>query len=192
MVNSELWSLESNLSDNAKEQLSKWENSRVKVSRNSWDIDFILQAYLVSNRSLDAQTKCGCVLVRDKTIIGTGYNSFIRNIDDSVLPNLRPDKYPFMIHSEHNAILNCAKNGISCDGAKAYVTGPPCCSCLQYMYQAGIVEICFLSTNKAEMTKNSEYDTQFEILSSLMKNVKIVCLEADEETLEKIKKIRSC
>jgi dCMP deaminase len=191
MVNSELWSTEE-LSENAKTQIFQWANSRTKVSRNSWDIDFILQAYLVSNRSLDAQTKCGCVLVRDKTIIGTGYNSFIRNIDDDVLPNLRPDKYPFMIHSEHNAILNCAKNGISCNGAKAYITGPPCCSCLQYMYQAGISEIYFLNANKAEMTKNLEYDTQFEILSHLMKNVKVVCIEPDEETLEKIKKIKSC
>jgi len=191
MVNSELWSTEE-LSENAKTQIFQWANSRTKVSRNSWDIDFILQAYLVSNRSLDAQTKCGCILVRDKTIIGTGYNSFIRNIDDDVLPNLRPDKYPFMIHSEHNAILNCAKNGISCNGAKAYITGPPCCSCLQYMYQAGISEIYFLNANKAEMTKNLEYDTQFEILSHLMKNVKVVCIEPDEETLEKIKKIKSC
>ncbi len=191
MVNSKLWSTEE-LSENAKTQIFQWANSRTKVSRNSWDIDFILQAYLVSNRSLDAQTKCGCVLVRDKTIIGTGYNSFIRNIDDDVLPNLRPDKYPFMIHSEHNAILNCAKNGISCNGAKAYITGPPCCSCLQYMYQAGISEIYFLNANKAEMTKNLEYDTQFEILSHLMKNVKVVCIEPDEETLEKIKKIKSC
>lgn len=191
MVNSKLWSTEE-LSENAKTQIFQWANSKVKVNRNSWDIDFILQAYLVSNRSLDAQTKCGCVLVRDKTIIGTGYNSFIRNIDDDVLPNLRPEKYPFMIHSEHNAILNCAKNGISCNGAKAYITGPPCCSCLQYMYQAGISEIYFLNANKAEMTKNLEYDTQFEILSHLMKNVKVVCIEPDEETLEKIKKIKSC
>lgn len=191
MVNSELWSTEG-LSENAKTQIFQWANSKVKVNRNSWDVDFILQAFLISNRSLDAQTKCGCILVRDKTIIGTGYNSFIRNIDDSVLPNIRPDKYPFMIHAEHNAILNCAKNGISCNGAKAYITGPPCCSCLQYMYQAGISEIYFLNANKAEMTKNLEYDTQFEILSYLMKNVKVVCIEPDEETLEKIKKIKSC
>lgn len=192
MTNSKQWNLESNLSENAKTQIFQWANSRVKVSRNSWDIDFILQAYLVSNRSLDAQTKCGCVLVRDKTIVGTGYNSFIRNIDDSVLPNVRPNKYPFMIHAEHNAILNCAKNGISCEGATAYITGQPCASCLQYMYQAGISEICYGEYEIPHMMQNKQYDTQFEILSHLMKNFKIVTLDFDEETLEKIRKIKSC
>ena len=196
----ELWNLGPNLtllsfdslSDDAKNQLKEWRYRQEKVTRNSWHLDFILQAYLVARRSLDAQTKCGCILVRDKTIIGTGYNSFIRNIKDNILPNLRPEKYPFMIHSEHNAILNCAKNGISTDGARAYLTGPPCCNCLQYMYQAGIIEIYYANYNKAEMTCNKEYDTQFEILAHLMQNIKIVCLDLDKETLEKIEKIKSC
>lgn len=191
MVNSELWSTEG-LSENAKTQIFQWANSKVKVNRNSWDVDFILQAFLISNRSLDAQTKCGCVLVRDKTIIGTGYNSFIRNIDDSVLPNIRPDKYPFMIHAEHNAILNCAKNGISCEGATAYITGQPCSSCLQYMYQAGICKICYNNYEVPHMMQNKLFDAQFEILVSLMKNLEVVTLDFDEETLEKIKKIKSC
>jgi dCMP deaminase len=178
------------LSEDAKTQLFKWHNSKVSVERNSWHIYFILQSYLVSTRSLDSQTKCGCILVKDKTIIGTGYNSFVRNIKNDVLPNIRPEKYPFMIHSEHNAILNCAKNGISTDGATAYVTGPPCCSCLQYMYQAGITELYFANANKAIMTENKQYDTQFEILAHLMQNLKIVSIDLDEETKEKIRKIQ--
>src|SRR5690606_4098459 len=109
------------------------------------------------------------------------------------LPNLRPDKYPFMIHSEHNAILNCAKNGISTDGATAYITGPPCCDCLQYMYQSGIKAIYFANANHANMTQNKEYEIRFEILSYLMhKGLDIFCLDLDKETLEKISKIKSC
>jgi dCMP deaminase len=181
------------LSEKSKEQCRNWRSSQKPVDRNNWHVYFILQAYLVSTRSLDAQTQCGCVLVKDKAVIGTGYNSFIRNIKDNVLPNLRPDKYPFMIHSEHNAVLNCARHGISCEGAFAYVTGPPCCSCLQYMYQAGIKAVYFANNNKANMNMNSEYDIQFEILSHLIhKGMEIFCLDIDRKTLEKINKIKSC
>lgn len=180
------------LSDEAKSKLAGWKKSQQKIERNNWHLYFILQSYLISTRSLDAQTRCGCVLVKDKSIIGTGYNSFIRNVNDHKLPNLRPDKYPFMIHSEHNAILNCAKNGISCDGAKAYITGPPCCACLQYMYQAGINEIYFANYNHANMCAGTEHDTQFEILVHLMQKVRIFCLDLDKDTIEKIEKIKSC
>ncbi len=156
------------LSHEANLTIASYQSYQAAVERNDWHTHFILEAYLASTRSLDSQTRCGCVIVRDKTVISTGYNSFVRNIKDDVLPNVRPAKYPFMIHSEHNAILTCAKNGISTDGTSAYVTGPPCCNCLQYLYQAGIKEIYFPNNNKAEMTKNSDYDTQFEILAHLM------------------------
>ncbi len=180
------------LSDPAKEQLLEWRSQHQKVERNNWHLYFILQCYLVSTRSLDAQTRCGCVLVKNNTVIGTGYNSFVGNIDDHKLPNLRPAKYPFMIHSEHNAVLSCAKNGVSCEGATAYITGPPCCGCLQYMYQAGIRAIYFANYNHANMCSNIEHDTQFEILANLMPNMRIFCLDLDKTTIEKIEKIKSC
>jgi dCMP deaminase len=180
------------LSDEARTQIDKWRESRQKVSRSNWHIHFILQAYLASTRSLDAQTKHGCILVKNNRIIGTGYNSFIREINDKILPNLRPDKYPFMIHSEQNAILNCAKNGISTNNSNAYITGPPCCDCLQYMYQAGVQNIYYANNNKAEMTKNKEYDINFEILSNLMQKINIYSINLDETTMEKIRKIQSC
>jgi dCMP deaminase len=179
------------LSDTAKSQLDSWKSNKEPVTRNSWHLYFILQAYLVSTRSLDAQTKCGCVLVKDNAIVGSGYNSFVRNINDHRLPNLRPDKYPFMIHAEHNAILNCARHGISCNATKAYITGPPCCNCLQYMYQAGVAEIYYANYNKANMTMNHEYDTQFEILVNLMQKIRIFCLDLDPSTIEKIETIKS-
>ena len=181
------------LSEDAQKQCEQWRDKQVKIDRNNWHIHFILQAYLVSTRSLDAQTQCGCVLTKDKTIIGTGYNSFIRGIRDNILPNLRPDKYPFMIHSEHNAILNCAKNGNSTNGATAYITGPPCCDCLQFMYQAGIKSIYYANNNIANMTANKEYEIRFEILSYLIhKGLEIFCLDLDKNTLDKINKIKGC
>lgn len=117
----------------------------------------MLEALLWSLRSHDAQTKHGCVLVRNKTVLSTGYNGFISEIDDTQLPNIRPYKYDFMVHAEHNAILNCACNGVSTLGAQAYITGAPCNNCLQYMWQAGINEIIYSDFTNTKMLENEQY-----------------------------------
>lgn len=104
----------------------------------SWDEYFFSIAKLASYRSPDAETKHGTVIVKDNKIIGTGYNGFPRKMDDSTLPNRRPDKYVWMIHSEANAVLNCTA---SPQGATAYVTGECCFECLKTMWQAGIVHV---------------------------------------------------
>lgn len=180
------------LSDAARIKIKGWDNLKEEVNRISWHEYFILQAYLVSTRSLDAQTQCGCVLVdKDMHVVSSGYNSFVRNVDDDILPNLRPDKYDFMMHSEHNAILSCARAGIKCDGLAAYITGPPCCNCLQYMYQSGIKNIYYPQANLAKMTDNDKYKTDFEILLFLMKNLNVYVVDLDETMLNKIEKIKS-
>lgn len=118
---------------------------------NKWDITFFNEAILWSKNSHDAQTKCGCTLVKDKTCISTGYNGFIRDIDDKVLPRVRPEKYPFMIHAEANAIYNSTRLGRSTLGATAYITGPPCIACLQMLYQCGISTIKFTDVSNIRM-----------------------------------------
>ena len=110
---------------------------------NDWDNMFFSSAALWSRKSHDCETQCGCVLVKNKTIISTGYNGFIRDIDDTLLPNHRPQKYPFMIHAEANAIYNAAREGQSTIGARAYITAIPCGGCLQMLWQCGVHEIYF-------------------------------------------------
>ena len=67
----------------------------------------------------------------------------MRGIDDSLLPNVRPEKYEFMIHSEISAILTCARQGRPTKGMTIYVTGMPCLRCLQYIHQAGIKKVIY-------------------------------------------------
>ena len=112
-------------------------------SPDNWDNMFFSEAVLWSRRSHDSQTQCGCVLVKNKTSIATGYNGFMRDVNDRKLPTERPDKYPFMIHAEANAIYNCAREGKSTLGARAYITAAPCTSCLQMLWQCGVHEIYF-------------------------------------------------
>jgi dCMP deaminase len=161
----------SSLSTEAQNLIETWHanKKRVDCDRPSWDDYYLNLAHHVAKRSLDSQTQCGCVITnQDHQPLGFGYNSFIRGIDDSILPNVRKDKYPFMIHSELNAIFNCSlppKNGI------AYITGPPCPHCLQSLWQVGIREIVYGQnhTHMQQKTKAIE-----EILILLMQEQGLV------------------
>lgn len=124
------------------QELLRVQNKHVSVERPPWHIYFLDLAKHIATRSIDARTKVGCVLTTSNNeIISTGYNSYIRNIDDSILPNYDSSKLDYMIHAEVNAILNAARQGKSTMDAIVYLTGHPCFSCLQYMWQAGIRKV---------------------------------------------------
>ena len=141
---------------------------RTEIKRKPWDHTFLIEAALWAERSHDAETQCGCVLVKDKTPLSVGYNGFIRDIDDSVLPNLRPHKYPFMIHAEINAILNCARQGKSTLGAIAYITTKPCVQCFQFLWQAGITRIVYSNISCSHNYNHDEADDQIQALLLLI------------------------
>lgn len=160
------WS--SGLSPRAKSLIKEWEVSRKSADRPSSHDTFLLIAHVVSKRSHDARTQHGCVLVDQAGhIVATGYNGFIREIDDSILPNLEKDKYPFMLHSEHNAVLSCARQGKSTNGLICYNTGPPCLNCYQILWQAGISRI-ICGDKKSNMLQNEEYKAKIQILQTLL------------------------
>ena len=109
------------------------------MTRPSWTDYFLGLAKVVAQRSHDIQTKHGCVITDpNHRIISLGYNGFPRNLADNLLPNTRPDKYPWMIHAERNALSNCIirpENGI------AYVTGQCCNDCIMALWQEGIKKV---------------------------------------------------
>jgi dCMP deaminase len=108
----------------------------------SWDQYFLGMAFFVSMRSKDAQTKHGAIIVDDSNIVlGMGYNSFARGLPDSEYPNTRPEKYPYMIHAEENAIFNCNANLRGIKNIRLYVTGSCCFNCIQRVAQVGIKKI---------------------------------------------------
>jgi dCMP deaminase len=107
-----------------------------------WDIRFIRIAHEVQSWSKDPSTKCGCVLVRDRRIISTGYNGLPEHVSDSFERYRdREFKLAAIIHAEKNAIFNAAKNGALTEGATAYVTWPPCSQCAAALVQAGITKV---------------------------------------------------
>jgi dCMP deaminase len=112
--------------------------------RPNWIDYFLGLAKVVSQRSHDIQTQHGCVIAdRNNRILGVGYNGFARGLLDDNLPNTRPDKYPWMIHAERNALSNCV---VRPDNGIAYVTGQCCNDCIMALWQEGV--------NKVIMSKN--------------------------------------
>jgi dCMP deaminase len=108
----------------------------------AFDVCCMKQVYLAAERSKDPRTKIGAVLVREKNVIGTGYNGFARKVNDSPdRYNDKPTKYKFVVHAEDNAILTCARLGIPTLGSVLYTNGIPCRECCKSVIQGGITEI---------------------------------------------------
>lgn len=116
----------------------------------SWDEYFMGVASLSAMRSKDPNTQVGCCIVGAKNrIASVGYNGFPFGCDDDEYPWSRhadgleesETKYPYVVHSELNAILNY--RGESLDGAKMYVTMFPCYECAKAIIQSGIREVIY-------------------------------------------------
>jgi len=137
------------------------------VDRIKWPDLMLFLAYIVSSRSHDVQTQHGAIICnQDNEIIATGYNGFVRGIDDSILPNTRPNKYAIMIHAEENSILNCARQGKSTKGTTIYVTGMPCLHCLQCIWQAGIIKVIY-GKQLSHMQKSEDAEEKSNMILSL-------------------------
>ncbi len=112
------------------------------IDRPSWDVYFLSLAFLIAQRSIDPNTKHGALAVdQENSIIATGYNSPPRGCDDSKIPLTRPEKYTYLLHAEEALICNAARFGISLRGAKLYISGPACSSCIRKIINAGFVSI---------------------------------------------------
>jgi len=109
----------------------------------NWDDYFMSMAYLVAMKSKDERTHIGAVVVgSDNEIKSTGYNSFVRGLNDNVSERQeKPEKYFWMEHAERNAIYNATLNGTSLKGCKMYTNGIPCMDCARGVVQAGILEV---------------------------------------------------
>jgi dCMP deaminase len=104
--------------------------------RPIWTDYFLGLAKVISQRSHDIHTQHGCVITdQNNRILGVGYNGYPRGLDDTKLPKNRPDKYPWMVHSERNALSNCV---VRPDNGIAYVTGQCCNDCIMALWQEGI------------------------------------------------------
>lgn len=115
--------------------------------RPSWDEYFLKLAMLVSERATCPRMHCGCVLVRNKQILATGYNGSIPgdNHCEDVGCLVKDNHCIRTIHAEMNAVIQCSANGVSTKNATAYVTNMPCTNCAKALIAAGIKEVVIFS-----------------------------------------------
>jgi len=99
----------------------------------------------VASRSTCDRKHVGSVIVRDRTILSTGYNGSIRGMPhcDDIGHMMENNHCVATIHAETNAILQAAKNGVMIDGAEVYITASPCWPCFKMLANAGIKKIYY-------------------------------------------------
>ena len=109
-----------------------------KDNRPSWDSYFMKIAAAVSERSTCDRAMVGCVLVRDKRILTTGFNGSPagqEHCDEA--GHLMVDGHCVRtIHAETNAIIQAALHGVSTRDAICYVTHLPCINCTKALINA--------------------------------------------------------
>jgi len=99
----------------------------------------------VATRATCDRKHVGAVLVRDRTILSTGYNGSIRGLPhcDEVGHMMENGHCVATVHAEANAILQAAKNGVRIDGATLYTTASPCWPCFKLVANSGCMRIVF-------------------------------------------------
>ena len=108
--------------------------------RVSWETYFMNIAREVATRSTCDRKHVGAVIVRDKTILSTGYNGSIKGLPhcDEAGHEMVEGHCVRTTDAEANAIVQAAKNGVKIDSAEIYVTASPCYNCFKLIANSGI------------------------------------------------------
>ena len=106
-----------------------------------WDEYFMSIALLASCRSPCERLHVGSTIVKNNRLISMGYNGFIPGAPH--ISRIEDNHEQSIIHSEINAITDCAKRGVSLEGAKIYITHYPCPNCFRSIAACGIKEIYY-------------------------------------------------
>lgn len=132
--------------------------------------NYMDMAQVIAERSHDAETKVGAVLINNASgaIVATGYNGFVRGANDSILPTTRPDKYEYILHAEQNLIANSARHGISMANCSLVCTLSPCKLCMRMLLNCGITKVI-----AKDLYKDFNEITQ-------MQDIKVEVVKADD------------
>ena len=109
---------------------------------DKWHHRFLALADSIATWSKDPSRGVGSVIVSPMhQVLATGYNGLPRGFEDHPDRLERPVKYDLIVHAEMNAIVQCARNGVSPVGATLYSSFSPCIHCSLSIVQSGIVRV---------------------------------------------------
>lgn len=147
--------------------------------RDNIDIFYLKMAYLISERSTCVRRNVGAVIVRDKVVLGTGYNGAVSGVSHCTVDNcLRIGKKSGENieqcragHAESNAIANAAKNGVNINNATIYCTTQPCSYCAKLIVNSGIKRVVF----------SESYGSGFDDLTKeILQNIEVVIIDKEK------------
>lgn len=131
-------------------------------TRPNWDNYFLEFAKVSSTRSVCFRSHCGAIIVKDKAVVSTGYNSspkYIQNCEEigycyrnkhEIQSGTQLEKCRAVgSHAESNAIALASKLGHSTDKATMYVYGNTmiCNQCRGMIANAGIIRVVYMDKN---------------------------------------------
>lgn len=127
-------------------------NEKTNHVRPSWDEYFMDLTNTAARRATCDRGRSGCVIVRDKQVLVTGYVGSPRGMahcdeaghlfkkvfheDQSVTQHCVRT-----VHAEQNAICQAARRGIALDDSTLYCKMTPCRTCAMLIINCGIVRV---------------------------------------------------
>jgi len=137
---------------NLKDTLDKLDLTNEERLRPSWDLYFMQLASLAAQRSNCMKRRVGCVLVREKRVISTGYNGTprgLRNCNEGGCTRCNGGVSSgqglstcLCLHAEENALLEAGRERIR-EGSILYCDTCPCLTCSIKITQMGISEVVY-------------------------------------------------
>ena len=134
------------------------------MTRPSWNEYFMEIALLVRKRSTCLRRQIGCVLVKDKKIMATGYNGSPSGLRHCVeigclrkqmgIPSGERHELCRALHAEQNAIIQAAISGINISDSTVFCTHFPCSLCAKMLINAKIAKIYYLEGYPDELSKS--------------------------------------
>ena len=155
------------------------------MNRPSIDLYFMRIASVAASRATCPRKQVGAVIVRDRRVLSTGYNGSIAGQPHctEVGCMMVENHCERTIHSEANAIVQAARNGVNIDGGSIYVTASPCFNCFKLIAGAGLKRIVFGELYRDERIKKFSEECGIE-LTDMTPPTR--CGECDSCGIEKI------
>ncbi|KAJ3157785.1 Deoxycytidine monophosphate (dCMP) deaminase [Geranomyces variabilis] len=122
--------------------------------RPSWDTYFMELCNLAARRSNCMKRRVGCILVKERRIIATGYNGTprgVKNCNQGGCPRCN-DNAPcgagldicLCLHAEENALLEAGRERVDRGGDTIlYCNTCPCLGCAKKIVQVGVKEVVY-------------------------------------------------
>ena len=126
--------------------------SSTKHNRPSWDEYFMELANAAAKRATCDRGRSGCVIVRDRQVLVTGYVGSPKGLphcDDvgHLMKKVIHDDGSVTqhcvrtVHAEQNAICQAARRGMALDGGTLYCRMTPCRTCAMLIINCGIERV---------------------------------------------------